>query len=394
MKTVYDFVSPYIEKTESLQLDFSGIIGYNRRIMCNICQQHKYNLLSEPVLVLELSDYPTNTNIDLSRILDKISFEVGGTPFDSLHMDQINIYQHKYNIKPSLIGNTLIVPLPFNLMLKSNGYILPSGWHDARFFIEVSDYEFNKHIVGGHLIINYSKLNDNINLDKMTDYFYNQMLKVKSRKDSLLTINGSHPSDYISYYLLNNLIGLNNDYYPNIYLKQTNQIVPISKNTNKDTSNNTNTPNNNKSNSIIAPICLIGITQNQFTGLESFEPKNGSIRFRLAFNHDVTSLYICTKSNHDILNSKWFDNFKLQVNGQDKLEFSYELLKHYSLNENLPDGVLTIPHVNTINFEEQHVIIALSGVKLNMYDDSVFSMCVESSNWITVGPQSYIVFKN
>jgi len=151
--------------------------GYNKRIMAQICQQHKFNLLSEPVLVLKLSDYPAETNVDLSRILEKISFEVGGIPFDTLYMDQINIYQHKYNVKPSLIGNTMIVPLPFNLMLKSNGYILPSGWHDARFFIEVSDYAFNKHIEDGYIIINYSKLSDNINFDKMTGFFMNKCSK-------------------------------------------------------------------------------------------------------------------------------------------------------------------------------------------------------------------------
>jgi len=228
------------------------------------------------------------------------------------------------------------------------------------------------------------------------------MLKTNTHKDSLLTINGSHPSDYITYYLLNNLVGLGNDYYPNIYLKQTNQLVPINKNTNKETNKNKeedNTSNqlvkNKKSNcSIVSPICLIGITKNQFTGLESVEPKHGYLKFRLNFYHDVTSFYICLKSENNILTSKLFDNFKLQVNGKDEIEYSYELLKHYSTSENLPDGVLSIPNVKTINFDEPSVVVALGGVNINMYDDAVFSMCVESSNWITVGPQSYIVFEN
>ena len=144
-------------------------------------------------------------NIDFSKVFNSISFQVGGHLIDKLHDKQINIYQHKYNAKTIIINETIIFPLPFNCMLKENGVILQTSLKSAMFYFDMSNYEINKYIETAYVSINVSKLDNNFDMSKMTNYYYKQMIQTKFYQDSLIKINGSCPSDFASYYLISSL---------------------------------------------------------------------------------------------------------------------------------------------------------------------------------------------
>ncbi len=391
--SVSDFVKPWIKKTENYEFLFNGLPGKGKKTCLFMPYLGRYNYLTNPLLVLKLSnDLFYDENVDLSKILHSISFEIGGCVIDKMYTDQINIFQHKYNLKPMLIDKTLIIPLPFNCMLKSNGIILPRGYFDTRIWVETSDYEFNKYIEDGHIKMDYSQLDHNFDMGEMTKYYYNQMLKTKAHSTNLLKINGAYPLDYQTYYLIEKMlelktpldIELNN--FPNILISRLNK--PVEDETKAQLA-------------LPLGLGLMGIKQNQFTGLESVNSNNKGIKFRLFFNHDVETMYICLKLNSNICKNKWFDTCRIQVNGNDVLEWSYEqLVYETSTNSTLPQGVLSLPHMDQVNFMADNVSLCFYDTKFEHITNEeseqyfTFCSCVESKNFLTIGTMSEIVFRN
>lgn len=384
--SVSNFVKPWIKKTENYELLFNGVIGKGRRTSAHIPLLSKYNYITNPLLVLKLSDdLFFDESIDLSNILSSISFEIGGNIIDRMYTDQINIFQHKYNLKPMLIDKSLIVPLPFNSMLKSNGFILPHGFFDARFFIDISNYEFNKYIEDGHIKIDYSQLDNNFDMSEMTKYYYNQMLQTKAFSSNLLKINGSYPSDYQTYYLIEKMLklktplDLEKNSLPNILISRLNKPVEDQVKTH-----------------FSMPFGLMGIKQNQFTGLESVNSKSKTIKIRLNFSCDVELMHICLKLNSNICKYKWFDTCTIKVNGSDVLTWSYEHLVYNT--QGLPQGVLFLPHMDQVNFMADNVSLFFNNTKFEQdtnneeKQDFTFFSCAESSNFITIGTMSELVF--
>jgi hypothetical protein len=106
-------------------------------------------------------------------------------------------------------------------------------------------------------------------------------------------------------------------------------------------------------------------------------------------------MYVCLKSNLDIYESKWFNLCRIQINGHDVLEYTYELLVHKSKNCNLPPGVLSIPHVDKLNLCADSVVVIFYDLDLPTQSENItISLCAETSNWLTIGELSTLVFAN
>ena len=388
MKSTFDFVKPYIKKTELENVNFLGTINSKSRIVVSLPNIYNCAYVTEPFIQIKLSEMPSS--IDFSKILSKIVLEMGGYVVDRLYTEQIRIHGKKYNCEPSLIEdtNTIIIPLPFNCLLKSNGFILNNNrLFEVKIIIEFSDFEINN-IECEEFYINYSELNNEFSMEDMTNYFYKQMIQTKVHQDRLLKINNECPSDYISYYFIDNLLEQNKKKLLDIS-NMNNSDSNSNKNSNSN--QNINQVNNNESKNFNLPIGLLGFKQAQFTGLENINSANK--RYRFIYNHDVETMYICiVNSKNDIYESKWFDLCKIQVNGRDTLFYTYEQLMHINKSTNLPKGVLEIPNISYVNFDANNIEIHFSDIRLDDNETFYFFSSVESSNWLTIGPMISTVF--
>ena len=388
MKNTFDFVKPYIKKTELENVNFLGTINSKSRIVVSLPNIYNCAYVTEPFIQIKISEMPSS--IDFSKILSKIVLEMGGYVVDRLYTEQIRIHGKKYNCEPSLIEdtNTIIIPLPFNCLLKSNGFILNNNrLFEVKIIIEFSDFEINN-IECEEFYINYSELNNEFSMEDMTNYFYKQMIQTKVHQDRLLKINNECPSDYISYYFIDNLLEQNKKKLLDIS-NMNNSDSNSNKNSNSN--QNINQVNNNESKKFNLPIGLLGFKQAQFTGLENINSANK--RYRFIYNHDVETMYICiVNSKNDIYESKWFDLCKIQVNGRDTLFYTYEQLIHINKSTNLPKGVLEIPNISYVNFDANNIEIHFSDIRLDDNETFYFFSSVESSNWLTIGPMISTVF--
>ena len=399
-KTVYDFVKNHICKTECVENTLYGTVGKGKRCGVQILNYHKYNYLTEPIFEVTLSEVP-NEEIDLTKILSKVELHLGGTCIDQLYADEIVVYQHKYNITPTQVGNKLLIPLPFNCMLKTNGLIYNGkGYYDLRMFIEVSDYSMNQYIEDGCLMISQSKLDDHFDMSEMSNYFYNGMVASRAQQDRILKINNSHPTDFQSYYVIYHLLNSMGSSFEKANLPNIKQEL-VEKNSdhssvNTDVHTNTSSKKYNL-NSLNVLVGLVNYTKNRNLGLEVVDVNSSSKKVRLAYNHDVKSMYIMLKQSSTIYTSKWFNNCTIQVNGHDKLIYSYEMLVHLNKRNNLPPGVLSIPNVDKLDLHEEVVTIIFSGVKnrdveIENTKEYAISIFAEISDWMTIGDISSLVF--
>jgi hypothetical protein len=432
MKSTNDFVSQHTKNTYFTQLLAQGSVRHGKRASFDLALNYEKNLFTEPVLMLNVKDVPDELKetANLFNIVNSVSLYVNGQRIDDLNYVQINIFQHKHNIKPLLNNDKIIFPLPFNCMLKENGFFLVGKNNRANIVVQMSDStknEINKYIDDGCIYINASKIDENFDMSEMTNYYYKKMTQTKYHKNDLLKINNSYPSDYVSYYLIENLlkskVSNTNNFNANIYASdnlklllnqsvQTKQSVQSTESTestefvdqldqlnqlNQSTQSTQSTQSYDKCDkSLSVPVGLIEIKQNQFMGFESTRPKY--MRHRLYFNHDIESIYFCGIFNDTVCQQKWFGKFILQINGYDVMEYNYESLYYYNTNSNLPVGVFELPNFNKtiqnlVNAADC-VILLFNEVNLQESDQNefLFFACAESKNYITVGPQMDMVF--
>jgi hypothetical protein len=400
MSGLIDFISnsfpSEIVSSETIELVPCGIISHGRLLRVNIPRQGQENcktIYSEPVLCLRL-EKNSDQILNLHEIVNLIQFEIGGIVIDKLYNHQININQHRYNILPKQYGDVVLFPLPFNCLLKNNGIPFSTiEYYEHSITFETSSLNASKNIIDGCLYMNYTFVNKDIDLMNLTELNYSEMSKTKFHKNSLLKINNKVPSDFVSYYFINELnrSNKNNTNIPNV-LEQNNQII-----------DNVSIVNLPKPHVFDIPVTLLKIKQTQFTGLENLaDVKNA--KYRLNFVHDVQSLYlqlnfIDAENSSTICNKKWFDLLRIQINGYDKLEYTYEMLCLHNASNSykLPDGVLEIPNAKYLDWSADHISLCLSNIDTSSKQEGEtmnVSFSVESDNYLVCGSQSKLMFQN
>jgi hypothetical protein len=95
---------------------------------------------SNPVLEIKLN---SDKKIDFKNILNSVELKIGGQVIDKLTRDEINVYQHKYDLKPKQVTNTIIFPIPIDCLNNQNAMFIPKEtyfehWIDIRFAMDVS----------------------------------------------------------------------------------------------------------------------------------------------------------------------------------------------------------------------------------------------------------------
>ena len=419
MSGLLDFISnsfpSEIVSSETIKLVPNGIISHGKRVQVNIQRNIKENcktIYSEPVLCLKLNENSKQIT-NFYKIIDNIELQIGGVRIDRIFYSQININQHKYNIMPKQYGNMVLIPLPFNCLLKNNGIPFNTPeYYDHTIRIDLSSCEESKNIIDGCLYLNYTFINQDIDLTNLTELNYAEMSKTKFNEKKMLKINNKMPSDFLSYYFINSLLSLthtqkqtqkpNQTHMPNI----TQEMATNNANANLTQEMVTNANANANAKSFNVPINLLKISQTQFTGEESIFSKCQNGRFRLNFYHDVTSMYVQLNISmnkkksgeiYDIYEEKWFDLLCIQVNGHDTIEYTYEMLclNKDKSNYNLPKGVFEIPNVKYIDWNADSIVLTLSNINMpeNVVDSTV-AFCVDSDNYLVCGTNTKLMFTN
>jgi len=398
MPGLLDFVNKNIVSCETVEHTAYGQIDWGRRFVVNISHSHKKyckTIYSEPVLCLKLKDAHSKIE-DLSCLVKQIFFEIGGQLVDKMCSEQINILQHKCNIMPRQHGDTILIPLPLNCLLKNNGII----FNDINYFeqcvrIELMETNNTNAICSGCVYVNYTYIKHDTDLSELTMLNYHEVQNTKFHHNSLLKINNKLPSDFISYYFITELLNKKDRMY-NIYESHSDNITAV--NEDKKAHENILIERVSKSSTFNIPITLLKINQSQFTG-EELLPDCECAKFKMVFENDVNSLYLqfkC-KDNNTVLNDKWFDNIQIRVNGNidNVLEYTYEMLCLYKQNNryNLPNGVLEIPNIKYIDWKSSQITLIMSNIKRNNNANITVSIFAESDNYLVCGSQSKLLFQ-
>lgn len=413
MPGLLDFVKDEIVCKETIELVPNGSIDFGRRVRVHVQRPGKENcksIYSEPVLCIKVEN---PAKINLNKIVESVSLEIGGNVIDKIYSNQININQHKYSIMPKQYANTILIPLPFTCLLKTHGIPLHFvDYYEHAFTIELSENKENR-ICDGYLFLNYTYVNKELDYSDFTNLNYKQMGKSRHYKDSIIKINNKPPENFTSYYFINELLSMP--------LKQNcrnlqNISQEINKPTVSTTTNSSNQPNpneqdkfnetvfylNTENKSFCVPVNLLKINQSQFTGDEILDFKKGSnAKFRLAFNSEITNLYIqlnvrqVEQTGFNGQKTKWFDMLRIQVNGYDKLNFTWEslCLNKDNSNYNLPEGVLEIPNCKYIDWNAQSIVLLFSKITLpDNINEALLTICADSDNYLVCGSQSKLMF--
>lgn len=387
MPGLLDFVNKDIVSSETIEHTLLGQINWGKRSLIKIYCPHKKAIYSEPVLCLKLKDNYSKIE-DLSCLVKRIDFEVGGYTVDQMFTEQINTLQHKHNIISKQYGNTILIPLPFNCLLKKNGIIINKiDYYEARIIIELIETNKIGDIFTGCMYLNYTYIKEDTDLSELTMLNYNEFKNTKFHEDTLLKINNKLPSDFISYYFITELLNNKNK---NICMTNIYEI-PCENNAFSDKNILIERPP-----LFNIPITLLKINQSQFTG-EEILPYGDTAKFNLLFVNDITSLYLQFKLRDDknVLNDKWFDNIQICVNGQKVLEYTYEMLCLYKHNNiyNLPNGVLEIPNMKYVNIKGSEFILILTNIKHHQDTSTTVYIFAESENYLVNSSQSKLLFR-
>jgi hypothetical protein len=314
----------------------NGTIGRNRRILLDpkvhMFDSLNIDLISNAIIIFELND-EIDMEFFISKIISKISLEIGGTQIDRLDSEIINILQKVYNLEPKQIGSKVFFPIPTNCLMKDNGILVSKcKVHQIRIIIDFSDEP---------------------SIDCIND--------MSIRFD---LVHYTEEPDY-----------------SNICLKYLQMVKNSStyKEKVKDIEKNIYNDFNKKQ--------LIQIKQTQFTGSELVLSNIYIMNYKLNFNHDIENLYFyfANENNSNIYNKKCFDFVKLYINNDKFIEFDYENVIYESMNncKNLPNNVYCINLSERLNYPIDNMSIEFEGLMFSKVNHNFcMNVFAESINYL------------
>ncbi len=138
----------------------------------------------------------------------------------------------------------------------------------------------------------------------------------------------------------------------------------------------------------------MNIVQSQHIGY------NLCAKYKMNFNKEVQSIHFQLNMNEDDVDKstykeKWFSHLTIQVNGNDALEYSYEMLcLHKSCHSlQLPNGVFEIPNVNYLNWGSNDIQLCFYNMDQSMNENMKVSICAELNNYVICGSQFQLVYE-
>jgi hypothetical protein len=330
---------------------------YIRTLTVQLPMKYNFNYVAEPLLMVHLKpefrDFAEE--IDFYRIIDKIEFYyVGrgrgsnlGTTADKLYTDQIHISCYENKLFPSLYVNTIVFPLPFDLLLKQNGYIYTNQELFAerqddtapdtfRIDVEFSDYSFNNFIDTAEIILTHSELKS-FNLWRMSEESCAQI-----KNSPLYRYYHGKPK--------------------------------------------------------IDKCIVLAIDANITNGNDLFHSNTPRVRFGEIGMPKCLYIYLKNLKKEILHEEPWFHKCYIK-NETDKTllrEYSYSLLIHYNKDKSLPKGVLTLPYVDGIDFMASYcgvtsLYLEFEGIDLPPDEKFVFSYSAKSPNALIIDKHPQLV---
>ena len=300
---------------------------------------------SNPVLEIKLN---SDKKIDFKNILNSVELKIGGQVIDKLTRDEINVYQHKYDLKPKQVKNTIIYPISIDCLNNQNAMFIPKEtyfehWIDIRFAMDVSK------IMSCNLNIDNIFFNEDYNLSNLIHCYYCKMAS------SHIHCNKYYPDSFSDYC---DLIKTESD-VRSVYSPDNNSSLFEIKKTQK--------------------------CENQVLNKDCSE-------INLYFLHDVQNVYFQLNNVETckIHGEKWFDYITIEVNNKEVLKYDYETIVKHS--KKLPKGVFEVEGFENINFNISDVKLKFHGIKLENLDKYELSCFCETINYFINGKICSMMF--
>ena len=346
-KALYLINKTDIKNVENIKLPLQISPG---NLTCRLLIKNTLMFYSNPVLEIKLN---SDKKINLKNILKCVELEVGGQVIDKLTRDEINVYQHKYNLKPKQVKNSIIYPIPIDCLNNQNAMFIPKETYFEH-WIDISFQDVSK-IVSCSLNIDNIFFNEDYNLSNLIHCYYCNMASTNIHS------NCNYPDSFSEYC----------DLISDLFKTETDVRSVYS-------------PDNNSS---LFEIKKTQKCENQVLNKDCPE-------INLYFLHDVQNVYFQLNNveTGKIHGEKWFDYITIEVNNKEVFKYDYETIVKHS--KKLPKGAFELEGFENINFNISDVKLKIHGVKLENLDKYELSCFCETINYFINGKICSMMFSD